>query len=152
MSFPSSQNFSRRSALERRCLCRLSCATNTATTSSRFSRFHFRHHFCSHTVLVHHRHFARRAATSHRRVRLVRKGRGAGTCCARGVFDDFTSCQLKKYSYGKHILAHLEKCMPDSSRVSPPPLRSSIVTIAVFIVCPFFLIAVAVAAPRREQS
>jgi len=25
--------------------------------------------------------------------------------------------QLKKYSYGKHILAHLEKTMPDSSRV-----------------------------------
>lgn len=25
--------------------------------------------------------------------------------------------QLKKYSYGKHILAHLEKTMPDSNRV-----------------------------------
>ncbi len=33
------------------------------------------------------------------------------------VVFNFTSCQLKKYSYGKHILAHLEKTMPDSNRV-----------------------------------
>ena len=32
-------------------------------------------------------------------------------------FFGLTLLQLKKYSYGKHILAHLEKTMPDSNRV-----------------------------------
>lgn len=32
-------------------------------------------------------------------------------------FSSLCIYQLKKYSYGKHILAHLEKTMPDSSRV-----------------------------------
>jgi hypothetical protein len=33
------------------------------------------------------------------------------------LFFKFTAEQLKKYSYGKHILAHLEKTIPDSNRV-----------------------------------